>query len=247
MIRALIIDDESLARLLVADHLKAHSEIEIIGECADGFEGVKAISALKPDLIFLDIQMPRITGFEMLELIESPPAIIFTTAYDEFALKAFEAGASDYLLKPFSAERFDKAIEKFKAAYHSGKTNDVEKLISENNNRNPEESSRIVVKVNNAVRIIPISEVLYFEAFDDYVKIHTKESCFLKKKTLAYYEKSLPASDFIRVHRSYIIQIPKLTRIEQPEKDTHIALLTNGVKIPLSRSGYSRLKETLGI
>lgn len=246
MIKAILIDDEPLARSIVAEYLQAYPEITIAQECNDGFEGVKAIAQHKPDLIFLDIQMPKINGFEMLELIEQPPSVIFTTAFDEYAMKAFEAHAIDYLLKPFSKERFDKALQKWLSQKHQPEPAQKSLLQSEEL-RQPEEKNRIVVREAGNIRIIPINEVQYIEAYDDYVKIHTGKEMFLKKKTMSFYEQNLDASQFVRVHRSYILQLSHLTRIEPLEKDTHIALLKSGAKIPLSRAGYTKMKEVLGI
>jgi two-component system LytT family response regulator len=243
MIKALLIDDEPLARLMVREYLATYPDIAIVQECNDGFEGVKAIASHKPDLIFLDIQMPKITGFEMLELIEQPPAVIFTTAFDEFAMKAFEAHAVDYLLKPFSKDRFDKAIQKWRSA---STTTEATRALLENHSQ-PEESNRVVVKKGSNIVIVPTHTIHYLEAFDDYVKIHTKDGFYLKKKTMAHFERVLNASQFVRVHRSYLLNLNELTRIEPLEKDTHIALLKNGERIPLSASGYARLKEVLGI
>jgi two-component system LytT family response regulator len=247
MIKALIIDDEPLARLLVMEFLADYKTIEVVQECGDGFEGLKAINQHTPDLVFLDIQMPKITGFEMLELVENPPAIIFTTAFDEFAIKAFEANAIDYLLKPFSKERFDKALQKWMNQYskNAGPVND-DMTVSPLDIR-PEERGRIVVKTNHGIKIIPVSEIVYLEAYDDYVKIHCKEGVFLKKKTLGYYEQSMKEFDFVRVHRSFMIAISQITRIENPEKDTHVAILKSNEKIPLSRAGYGKLKLVLGM
>ncbi|NOT75584.1 MAG: response regulator [Cyclobacteriaceae bacterium] len=244
MIKTVLIDDEPLARSIVREYLSSFSDIEIVQECNDGFEGVKAITQHKPDLIFLDIQMPKINGFEMLELIENPPSVIFTTAFDEYAIQAFERHAIDYLLKPFSKERFDKAVQKWKGQQqHSQKS--TTDLIE--NTSQPEERQRIVVKKGINIVILPIHTVHYIEAFDDYVKVHTKEGFFLKKKTMAHYEKALDPKTFVRVHRSYLLNLQELTRIEPLEKDTHVALLKSGVRIPLSQTGYSKLKEVLGI
>jgi two-component system, LytTR family, response regulator len=246
MIKTVLIDDEPLARSIVREYLQAYSDLEIIQECNDGFEGVKAITQHRPDLIFLDIQMPKINGFEMLELIEQPPAVIFTTAFDEYAIKAFEAHAIDYLLKPFSKDRFDKAMQKWlsQRQQHDHKSKAV---LMQEDVRHPEERNRIVVKEAGNIRIIPISEIHYIEAYDDYVKIYTAKEMFLKKKTMSFYEQILEPSQFIRVHRSYIMQLSQLTRIEPLEKDTHVALLKSGVRIPLSKSGYVKLKSVLGI
>jgi two-component system, LytTR family, response regulator len=244
MIKVVIIDDEPLARSIIVEYLSSHSDLQVVQECNDGFEGVKAITTHKPDLIFLDIQMPKINGFEMLELIESPPSVIFTTAFDEYAIKAFEAHAIDYLLKPFSKERFDKALQKWG---QGGKRQNIDMPALPEEVRQPEEKNRIVVKEAGNIRIIPVQEILYIEAYDDYVKIHTSKEMFLKKKTMSFYEKTLDPSQFVRVHRSYIIQLNQLTRIEPLEKDTHLALLKNGAKIPLSKTGYSNLKTQLGL
>lgn len=244
MIKALIIDDEPLARGIVAEYLKSFPEIKIAQECNDGFEGVKAIAQHKPDLIFLDIQMPKISGFEMLELLEEPPSVIFTTAFDEYAIKAFEARAIDYLLKPFSKGRFDTAMNKWLQQRQASAPH-LQQLTRETHQ--PEESTRIVVKENANIRIIPVAEVIYLEAYDDYVKIFTAKEMFLKKKTMSHYEQVLDSSKFVRVHRSYLIQLSQITRIEPLEKDTHVALLKNGVRIPLSKTGYSKLKSVLGL
>lgn len=240
MIKVVLIDDEPLARSIVAEYLQTFSNIEIVQECSDGFEGMKAISQHHPDLIFLDVQMPKITGFEMLELLEEPPAVIFTTAFDEFAMRAFEAHAIDYLLKPFSKERFDKAIEKWmkqKAAPQSTQAL-LEAVASQQ-----EEQHRVVVKTGSSIRIIPMQEVLYFEAYDDYVKIHTKDGYYLKKKTMQHFENTLDGATFVRVHRSFIIQVAQITKIDSADE----VLLKSGVRVPLSRTGYTKLKAVLGL
>lgn len=247
MIKVVLIDDEPLARSIVTEYLQAFPEITIAQECNDGFEGIKAITQHKPDLIFLDIQMPKINGFEMLELIEQPPSVIFTTAFDEYAIKAFESRAIDYLLKPFSKDRFEKAVRKWleQRSKADQKTN-TETLLTEEI-RQPEERNRIVVREGSNIRIVPVHEVQYIEAYDDYVKIFTQKEMYLKKKTMSFYENSLDASQFVRVHRSYIINLQQLTKIEPLEKETYLALLKSGVKVPLSKSGYTKLKGVLGL
>ena len=246
MIKAVVIDDEPLARSIVLEYLRSYPDVEVAQECGDGFEGVKAISKYKPELIFLDIQMPKINGFEMLELIEEPPAVIFTTAFDEFAIKAFESHAIDYLLKPFSKERFNKALEKWLAHRRADVGKRTTDLLHEQV-RQPEERNRVVVKEAGNIRIIPVNDIQYLEAYDDYVKIFTAKEMFLKKKTMNFYENMLDASQFIRVHRSYIVQLSQITRIEPLEKDTHVARLKTGATVPLSKSGYTRLKSVLGL
>ena len=247
MIKTILIDDEPLARSIVKEYLQAFPEFEVIDECNNGFEGVKSIQQHQPDLIFLDIQMPKITGFEMLELLEPAPAVIFTTAFDEYAIKAFDSNAIDYLLKPFSKERFHKAIQKWMKQKEEQKADDKTKELLDSFVRQPEEMSRIVVKNGTHIKIIPVQEVIYLEAYDDYVKIFTKDGHQLKKKTLSHYEKVLDPAQFLRVHRSYILQLAQLTKVEVFEKNNHIALLKNGSRIPLSRNGYLKLKESLGI
>lgn len=247
MMKCLVIDDEPLARSIVVEYLQQHPQLQVVQECGDGFEGVKAIQQHQPDLIFLDIQMPKINGFEMLELVEPPPGVIFTTAFDEYALKAFEANAVDYLLKPFSQERFDAAVKKWLEKRNANTAENKAAALNEVPAKQPEEQLRIVVKAANDIRIIPVKDIRYLEAYDDYVKVHTSEGLFLKKKTMSYYERALDPKQFVRVHRSYIIPLTQLTSIEPLEKDSHIALLKNGVRIPLSRSGYSRLRTVLGI
>ncbi len=244
--KIIIIDDEPLARSLVTEYLQAHTQLEIIAECNDGFEGMKAIQQHQPDLIFLDIQMPKINGFEMLEILDSIPPVIFTTAFDEYAIKAFETNAIDYLLKPFSKERFDAAVNKWLNTNINQTSKNVQTLL-EQNKASAEEAQRIVVKNAGDISIIPIQDIIYIEAYDDYVKIFTKDTYFLKKKTMQYYENTLNPQHFFRTHRSYIINLKELTKIEPLEKNTYIAFLKNGKKIPLSRSGYVNLKETLGI
>ncbi|HLP33292.1 MAG TPA: LytTR family transcriptional regulator DNA-binding domain-containing protein [Bacteroidia bacterium] len=247
MIKALLIDDEPLARSIVREYLQNYPDIEIVQECNDGFEGVKAIQQHQPELIFLDIQMPKINGFEMLELVEEHPSVIFTTAFDEYALKAFETHAIDYLLKPFSKDRFDKAIQKWREQYSSENAKKKTDALLENTSQQPEQSQRVVVKTGSKIRIIPVHDILYFEADDDYIRIHTADGSFLKKKTMQYFEQTLNSLQFVRVHRSYIIQVAYLTRIDQENGEHHTAILKNGAKVPLSRTGYPKLKEVLGM
>lgn len=247
MIKVVIIDDEPLARSMVVEYLQSHPEMEVVKECQDGFEGVKAIAEFQPELIFLDIQMPKLNGFEMLELAEPLPSVIFTTAFDEYAMKAFDSNAIDYLLKPFSKDRFDKAIQKWLSQHTSQSGVEKTSNLLDTPQKHPEEQNRIAVKFGSKISIIPAQDIFYIEAFDDYVKIFTEKDYFLKKKTMTYFEKSLPQKDFLRVHLSFIIRLQHITRIEPYEKTGHIALMKNGKKIPLSRSGYARLKEELGL
>ncbi|MCU7552071.1 LytTR family transcriptional regulator DNA-binding domain-containing protein [Chitinophagaceae bacterium LB-8] len=245
--KALIIDDEPLARMIVLEYLQDYPQIQMIQECNDGFEGAKAIHLHQPDLIFLDIQMPKINGFEMLELIENPPPVIFTTAFDEYALKAFETHAVDYLLKPFSKDRFDKAMEKFlNQSTRTIQQQNTQALLQSVVEKNAS-INRIVVKTAGKIKIIPLPEIFYLEAADDYVKIHTKEGTFLKNKTMGSFEKALDQQLFVRTHRSYIVNIQEITRLDPYEKENYVAILKSGTKIPVSKNGYTKLKSILGI
>ena len=245
MIRTIIIDDEPLARSIIKEYLQRHPQIELVQECNDGFEGIKAILQHHPDLIFLDIQMPKINGFEMLELVEQPPAVIFTTAYDEYAIKAFENHAVDYLLKPFNQERFDKAINRWrdKKTHNTDET----KTLLDTASKQPNQNQRIVVKTGSKIKIIPVDDILYLEAADDYVKIHTKDGAFLKNKTMTHFESALDPELFVRTHRSYMVHVQRITRIEPYEKENFLALLATGAQVPVSKAGYTKLKSVLGI
>lgn len=239
MIKTLIIDDEPLAASIVQEYLKAFPQFEVLEVCQDGFQGLKAIQVHQPDLIFLDVQMPKITGFEMLELLDEPPVVIFTTAFDQYALKAFDSKAIDYLLKPFSQARFNQAIEKFLSQSPEGHQEGVNQLA--------EKSTRLVVRVKNEIKIIPIKDVLYFEAEDDYIAIHVKEGKFLKKMTMKSLEEELDPSKFARVHRSFMVNLNEVTQIEPYERENFLVKLRNGKQVPVSKSGYSRLRQVLGL
>jgi len=245
-IKVIIVDDEKLARDIVKKHIESFSNLEYAGECSNGFEALKMINEIKPDIVFLDIQMPKINGFEMLELLENPPVIIFSTAYDQYALKAFEVNATDYILKPFNTQRFNEAIEKaFAALKNKQKFNEnVEKLVRHNDTQT-ETLNRIVVKKNQKINIIPVENVNYLEAQDDYVMIHTLDEKFLKQKTMKYFETHLPIDSFVRIHRSYILNINFMKQIELYEKESHKVILKNDTRLPVSKSGYTKLKEII--
>jgi two-component system LytT family response regulator len=241
MFKVIIVDDEPLARSVVRSFLKSDDRFEVLAECNDGFEALKAIQAQKPDLLFLDVQMPRITGLELLELLEETPPVIFTTAFDEFAIQAFEANAVDYLLKPFGKERFDKAIQKYMARPEVLNAEQLGRLST----GTAEQQNRVVIKNGTQIKIIPIQQIAYLEAADDYVKLYTSEGSFLKNKTMAFFEQTLPADQFVRVHRSYLVRIAEIVRIDPYEKDGHLLLLKNGAKIPVSKTGFAQLKKVL--
>jgi two-component system LytT family response regulator len=281
-IRAIIIDDEPLARMIVQEYLQTFSNITVLQECNDGFEGIKAIQQYHPDLIFLDIQMPKINGFEMLELVEDAPDVIFTTAFDEYAIRAFEAHAVDYLLKPFSKDRFDKAVRKWldryadhQAALAAGQdpssgsagtsasgasdsdsgasassatpSASARQSLLETASSSPSQQQRVVVKTAGKIKIIPLEDIHYLEAADDYVKIHTHNGAFLKNRTMSYFEQALDPNRFVRTHRSYIINVQQVTRIDPYEKDSHLCILSSGAQVPVSKAGYMKLKAVLGL
>lgn len=242
-LKAVIIDDEKLGRDIVKTYLKGFDDIEIAAECENGFEGVKTINDINPDIIFLDIQMPKINGFEMLELLDYLPAVIFTTAYDQYAIKAFEKNAVDYLLKPFSAERFAQAVNK--AVEQSQNKSSLPSVKLSDDYHTDEYINRIVVKHNNNIIILPADKIIAIEAQDDYVMLHTEKGKYLKKKTMNYYEKNLDPKNFARIHRSAIINILHLDKIELTGKEQYTAKMKNGKNFSISRSGYAKLKELL--
>ena len=244
-IRIVIIDDEAPAREIIKHYLNEVESIEVIAECADGFTGLKTISTMKPDLVFLDIQMPRLTGIELVEVLTEKPEIIFTTAYDQFAIKAFELNAVDYLMKPYAKRRFLDAVKKAIDKIRSGNANNepASQLLA----IKPESSpvNRIVVRKGNAINLIPVEQIRYVEAQDDYVMIYHAAGKALKQQTMKSCEDSLPKTDFVRIHRSYIVKVEEIKRIEPYGKDNHVAVLQSGDKLPVSRAGYKHLKEEL--
>jgi two-component system, LytTR family, response regulator len=245
--KVVLIDDEQLAMSLTGDYLREFSQFEVVAKCSNGFEGIKAIQQLQPDLIFLDIQMPKINGFEMLELVEEKPKVIFTTAFDEYAIRAFETNALDYLMKPFTKERFNQAINKFLQQNLNAVNNDLTSFFPSTFDYPAVQNNRVVVKVGNDIRIIPHDEILYVEAYDDYIKINIKGDCFLKKQTMQKIESQLNADKFVRVHRSFVVNINEITKLELVGKEVYQALLRDQTRIPLSKTGYAKLKSVLGI
>lgn len=243
-LRTIIVEDEELARDLMKTFLKEIDSIELIAECENGFEGVKMINEMKPDLVFLDIQMPKITGFEMLELLDHKPQIIFATAYDQYALKAFDYNAADYLLKPYSRERLKEAVQKVvDRVEKDGKESDVAQKVSEF----PREEylDRVVVKDRHKIHIAPVDAVRYIESMDDYVMIYTTEGRWMKQKTMKYFESALNPKDFIRIHRSYIVKVNEIAEIQQYEKESYIVILHDKTKLKVSKTGYKNLKGVL--
>jgi two-component system LytT family response regulator len=243
-ITAIIVDDEKLARQYLAEILHDHPDIHVMAECKNGFEAVKAVAEHGPDLLFLDIQMPKLNGFEVLELIEQPLAVVFVTAYDEYALKAFDAHAVDYLLKPFSRERLKESLEKVRR--NLGRSLPPVQELKDAARPAQGHQRRIVVKDGTSVVIIPEADIDYLQAEDDYVAVHSQGKSWLKHQTLASLEKALDPERFVRIHRSVIVQVDRIDKIEPYTKDTHLAILKDGTQLPISRAGYKRLKGILG-
>jgi len=244
-VRVVIVDDEELARRVIREMLASHSEIEVVAECANGFDAVRTVAELKPDLIFLDIQMPKLDGFEVLELIGSNFAVIFATAYDEHALRAFEVHAVDYLLKPFRAERFNEALQRAKERIGKKMPSAVEELAATARGSG-QYAERIVVKDGTRVQIIPVARLDYAEAQDDYIALASQGKKYLKQQTVSSLEASLDPKSFVRIHRSYLVNLERVTRLEPYGKDTHVVILSDGARLPVSRAGHARLKELLG-
>jgi two-component system LytT family response regulator len=247
--RVVIVDDEELARRLLREYLEADGRVEVAAECGNGFEAVKAIAEHHPDLVFLDVQMPKLDGFEVLELIDPGVAVIFVTAYDEYAMRAFEARAVDYLLKPFGEQRLWKALDRAR-----------ERLTSQRADASPGSRAelaaaarppdrrleRIVVRDGSKVHIVPVAKLDYVEAQDDYVCLHSEKKRYLKQQTISVLESQLDPRDFVRIHRSYLVRLDRIARIEPYAKDSRVVVLTDGTRLPVSRAGHARLKELLG-
>jgi len=244
ILRAAIVDDEDLARQLIREYLWEAGGVEVVAECSNGFDAVKVVGELKPDLVFLDVQMPKLDGFEVLELIDPPPAVIFVTAYDEYAMRAFDVHAVDYLLKPFHLDRLKKALEKARARL--GKPRPTASELTAAARPPGQTIERVVVKDGTKVHIIPIGKLDFVEAQDDYIALHSEKKNYLKQQTISSIEAQLDAQRFVPIHRSYVVNLERIARIEPYTKDSRVAVLTDGTQLPVSRSGHARLKELLG-
>ena len=245
-LRVLVVDDEAPARLLMREYLGHHPEIDLVGECANGFEAVKAVSELAPDLVFLDIQMPKLDGFEVLELLgDDRPAVIFVTAYDRYAIQAFEVHALDYLLKPFTAERLAEALARVRRDAAPALGVSVADLTREARPQASAYLERILVREGSRIHVIPAAHLDYVEAQDDYAVFVARGEKLRKQQTLSQLAERLDPGSFVRIHRSYILNVARLARIELYAKDSRVAILRDGVRLPVSRSGYGRLRQLL--
>jgi len=243
-ISAVVVDDETLAREVLREHIASHPDLSIVAECSNGFDAVKAITELKPDLVFLDIQMPKLNGFEVLELIDHDPTVIFVTAYDQYALKAFEVHAVDYLLKPFSKDRFEEAIAHAKKNLERGSSEAIQKIVA-TVRANDQPLERMLIREGSKVYVIPVEKIDYVEAQDDYISVRAEGKNHLKQHRLSNLEKSLDPARFVRIHRKYILNVDRLARIELYAKDSRVAILKDGTQLQVSRAGYDKLKKLL--
>jgi two-component system, LytTR family, response regulator len=244
-LRVAIVDDEPLARSVIREYLRAHPGVEVVAECANGFEAVKAVAELAPDLVFLDVQMPKLSGFEVVELLGPEVPVVFTTAYDQYALRAFDVHAVDYLLKPFNEERFAAALTRARARLQArGEAPGLDALVAEARQRQgPVE--RVLIRDGSQVHVLPIETIDYVEAQDDYVCFKAGGRQYLKDQTMAALEATLEPSRFVRIHRSYLLNIERIARVELYAKDSRAAILRDGTRLPVSRAGYARLAKLL--
>ena len=247
-IRSIVVDDEELSRRVIREYAAAENDIEIIAECGNGFDAVKLVAEHRPDLLFLDVQMPKLDGFEVLELIDQDVAVVFVTAYDQYATKAFDASAVDYLLKPFALERFKAAVARARQRIASRQPSNVNAAELRQAATAPGQyAQRVVVRDGTSLHVIPANQLDYAEAQDDYVALHTRGKTHLKQQTISQLESSLDPARFVRVHRSFLLNLERIAKVEPYTKDTRMAVLSDGSKIPVSRSGYLRLKELIEV
>jgi len=246
-IRVVIVDDEAPARALLREYCEAHRDVEVVGECENGFEAVRAIGEKAPDVVLLDVQMPKLDGFEVLELLDRPPVVVFVTAYDEYALRAFEVHAVDYVLKPVGRERLDKALARARERLEATAPAPSPRASALAASARPpgEHLARVLVKDGANVHVIPVARIDWIEAQDDYVAIHAEGRSHLKNQTVADLADQLDPTRFVRIHRSYVINLDRLARLELMAKDSRIAILKDGKELPVSRAGYAKLRELM--
>jgi two-component system LytT family response regulator len=244
-LRVAIVDDEDLARTVVREYLAGIADVEIVAECANGFEAVKAVSELQPDLLILDVQMPKLNGFEVLELVGRDVAVVFVTAYDQYAIRAFEVHAVDYLLKPFGADRLSAAIDRVRERLGRGEALPVRQLAADGQPAQ-DHARRILVRDGPRVHVLPVEKIDYIQAQDDYVCFRCEGKEYLKEQTLGELERLLDAARFVRIHRSFILNLDRLARVETGERENRLAILADGRRLPISRAGHARLSALLG-
>jgi two-component system LytT family response regulator len=243
-LRIAIVDDEDLARAVAREYLTALPDVEIVAECANGFEAVKAVSELQPDLLLLDVQMPKLNGFEVLELVGRDVAVVFVTAYDQYAIRAFEVHAVDYLLKPFSADRLAAALDRVRERLGRGEPLPVRELAAAGEPTQGH-ARRVLVRDGPRVHVLPVEKIDYAQAQDDYICFRCEGKEYLKEQTLGELETSLDPAKFVRIHRSYLLNLDRLSRVETDERENRLAVLADGRRLPISRAGYARLNQLL--
>ena len=244
LLRIAVVDDEPLARAVLCEFLASEPNVEVVAQCANGFEAVKAVSELTPDLLLLDVQMPKLDGFEVLDLVGRDVAVVFTTAYDQYALRAFEVHAVDYLLKPVSAERLSEALARVRERLGRGERSVSPGAMAAAKPREGP-AHRVLVRDGPRVHVIPVDKIDYVQAQDDYVCFRSEGKDYLKEQTLAEVEASLDPKAFVRIHRSYLLNLARLVRVDQDERENRLAVLTDGRRLPVSRAGYTRLSSLL--
>jgi two-component system LytT family response regulator len=243
-LRIVIVDDEPLARAVLREYASADPSLEIVADCANGFEAVKAVADLKPDLVLLDVQMPKLDGFEVLELLGRDQTVVFITAYDQYALRAFEVHAVDYLLKPFSVERFQEAIARARERVRARAAVPVDELVRDAKPRTGP-AERVLIRDGAHVHVLPVDTIDYVEAQDDYVAFKSAGKQYLKDQTLSAVEATLDPARFVRIHRSFVLNIDRIAKVELYAKDSRMAILRDGTRLPVSRAGYARLSQLL--
>jgi two-component system LytT family response regulator len=243
-LRIAVVDDEPLARAVLCEFLAAEPNVDVVAQCANGFEAVKAVSELSPDLLLLDVQMPKLDGFEVLDLVGRDVAVVFTTAFDQYALRAFDVHAVDYLLKAISAERLSEALVRVRERLSRGERSASPGAMAAAKPREGH-AHRVLVRDGPRVHVIPVDKIDYVQAQDDYVCFRSDGKDYLKEQTLAETETSLDPKVFVRIHRSYVLNLSRLVRVDQDERENRVAVLTDGRRLPVSRAGYTRLNSLL--
>jgi two-component system LytT family response regulator len=238
-LRIVIVDDEAPARALLAEYLQSIPGCELVASCRDGFEAVERIGELAPDLVILDIQMPKLNGFDVVDLLRIRPAIIFATAFEEHAVKAFDIAAVDYLLKPFDADRFRQAVQRARGRIERRQRQDLDAVLA------PRRSQRVLVRHQGSIHVLAADRIDYVESQDDYILLHSGTAVLRKKQTLKSLTEQLDAERFVRVHRCFLLNIDRLDRLEPYSSESRVAILTDGTRIPISRAGYNRLRRQL--
>jgi two-component system LytT family response regulator len=247
-LRVLVVDDEAPARAVLREYLERVPGVSVAAECANGFEALKAADAQRPDVAFLDVEMPKLNGFEVRELLDPAILPVFVTAYDEWAVKAFEVHAVDYVMKPFAPERIAAAVERARERLRARDLPSAEAFAAAAAGARPNGRplERVVVRDGAKVHVIPAARLSSARAQDDYVEIRSEGKSYLKSQTLASLASSLDPARFVRVHRSHLVNVDFLTRLEGYAKTGFTAVLSDGMRVPVSREGHARLKRALG-